>query len=55
MTADTDRLAACRARLDRLGGQPLEERAAALEFLHESLRAELDDLLAREEVVDDRS
>ena len=55
MTAHTDRLAACRARLDGLGDQPLEERAAALEFLHDSLRAELDDLLTREETADGRS
>lgn len=55
MTADADRLAECRSRLDSLGEQPLDERAAALEFLHGSLRDELDDLLAREEVVDDRS
>lgn len=55
MTAKADRLAACRARLDGLADQPLEERAAALEFLLESLRAELDDLLAREDSADGRS
>lgn len=52
MTAD--RLAACRARLDNLAEQSLDERAETLEFLHQSLSAELDDLLAHEQSGDDR-
>jgi hypothetical protein len=39
-----DRLAACRARLDGIAEQSFEEQAETLEFVHESLTAELDEL-----------
>lgn len=55
MTPDPDRLAVCRSRLDGLAEQPLEDQAATLESLHASLRDELDDLLAREQISDDPS
>lgn len=42
MTAE--RLAECRARLDGIADLPYEEQAETLEFVHESLTAELDDL-----------
>lgn len=40
----TDRLAECRARLDGISEQPFDEQAAILEFVHEALTAELDEL-----------
>lgn len=43
-----DRLAACRERLDGIAQQSFEEQAETLEFVHESLTAELDDLLRRD-------
>ncbi len=52
MTAD--RLAECRARLDGIAEQPAEEQAEILEFVHESLTAELDDLLRRDRATDER-
>lgn len=42
------RLAACRARLDGIAGRSYMEQADALEFVHESLTAELDDLRRRD-------
>lgn len=43
-----DRIAACRARLDGIGDRPYAEQADALEFVHEALTAELDDLRRRD-------
>lgn len=48
-----DRLAACRARLDGITEQSFEEQAETLEFVHESLTAELDELLRRDRPRDD--
>ena len=48
-----DRLAACRARLDGIAEQSFEDRAETLEFVHESLTAELDELLRRDHATDD--
>jgi hypothetical protein len=50
-----DRLAACRARLDGIVEQSFEEQAETLEFVHESLTAELDELLHRDRAPDDAS
>lgn len=46
MTAD--RLADCRERIDGIAERPFDEQAATLEFVHESLTAELDELLQRD-------
>lgn len=43
-----DRLAACRERIDGIADRPFDEQAATLEFVHESLTAELDELLHRD-------
>jgi hypothetical protein len=40
-----ERLDQCRERLERAAGQGLPQQAEALEFVHRSLVAELDDLL----------
>jgi hypothetical protein len=50
-----DRLAECRARLDGIAEQSFEEQAETLEFVHESLTAELDELLRRDRADDDTS
>ncbi len=52
MTAD--RLAECRARLHGVAGMPADEHAEVLEFVHDSLKAELDDLLRRDRAADER-
>ncbi len=46
MTAD--RLAQCRVRLDAIAGQSAHEHAEVLEFVHDALKAELDELLRRD-------
>lgn len=43
-----DRLAECRERIDGIADRPFDEQAATLEFVHESLTAELDELLHRD-------
>jgi hypothetical protein len=40
-----ERLDACRSQLEHVAEQGLQEQADALEFVHRSLVAELDDLL----------
>jgi hypothetical protein len=45
---DTDRITACRARLDGLAARSYAEQAAALEHVHEALTAELEDLRRRD-------
>lgn len=47
MTAD--RIADCRAMLDGIGDQPVEQQAEILENLHGALTQELDDLLRRDQ------
>lgn len=44
----SERIAACRARLDGIAGRSYAEQADALEFVHQSLTAELDDLRRRD-------
>ncbi len=44
----SERIAACRERLDGMAERPYAEQADALEFVHESLTAELDDLRRRD-------
>jgi hypothetical protein len=43
-----ERLDACRARLEHVAKESLPEQADALEFVHRSLVAELDDLLGED-------
>jgi len=50
-----NRLAECRARLDGIAAQSFEEQAETLEFVHESLTAELDELLRRDRAPGDAS
>lgn len=42
------RIAACRARLDGIAERSYADQADDLEFVHESLTAELDDLRRRD-------
>lgn len=43
-----DRIAECRSKLDGIAEQPVDERAEILEYVHEALTAELEELLQRD-------
>ena len=52
---NADRLAACRARLDGNADQSYEEQVETLEFVHDALTDELEELRHRDRRRDDET